>query len=225
MKRMLAIGTALFLLVSAFPAIAYAAWMPNDVKWVKVSEAYKACCLQAYNAASREIERRAASCKEPWAVVLDVDETALSNIPFQVELAVERKRFNQELWGAWCEKREAKAVAGALDFTRLVKKLGGKVVFITNRRDSLKDATADNLKKEGFEWDALLPRTDERSKEPRREMVRKGLAVPDAGPLKILMIVGDQIPDFIEHGEAKKDEWGGRHIILPNPMYGDWTRK
>ena len=89
------------LLITAFVSIpTYAAkgnriTLSNDVQWVNHSIEYKLCVRQAYLNAIRRLEELAKNLKPgTWCVVLDTDETILSNIGFQKFLQASGQEYS-----------------------------------------------------------------------------------------------------------------------------------
>lgn len=213
--------------------------LPNDIHWVGAADTFKACCQQAYaNAGLRLRELAKAEKPGTWCVVLDADETIICNVEFQKEITVTGTGHSSGAWDAWCNRAEATALPGAKEFCALARELGGKVVIITNREAPTKAATIKNLADLGFAVDVVLmregPYARDRKKTARRNDVEKGevKTLPEGTslpPLKILMLCGDQIHDLYDEGEVSfeqaKDRFGRDLVIVPNPMYGDWTRK
>lgn len=214
--------------------------LPRDVRWVKNSIEYGAICMQTYRAAWRAVKSQAKALREPWAVVLDIDETVLNNTPYQVELAVRGESYTPATWAAWVERRQATPVPGAAAFLDSVRSLGefAHVVFITNRDAARDSATIANLKAYGL-WrsdDMLLARRDRAdTKEVRRREVLEGIGrCAGRGPRRIIALIGDQIGDLVDDSGADRDslrqrllsgpDLGRRYFVLPNPMYGSWER-
>ncbi len=220
---------------------------PNDllnaVLWMQRSAEYKASAVQAYKTArlmldkalddknwTAALEQKGGYAKLPPAVILDVDETALDNSPFEANLIRNDKSFTYELWDKWCYEARAEAVPGAVEFCNYAAKKGIAVFYVTNRREHLTKATRENLKKAGFplseEKETLITRTDKSDKGPRRAKI--------AAEYRILLLIGDNNGDFASgftkapsvqrHKllERYRDYWGTKWIVLPNPSYGDW---
>jgi 5'-nucleotidase (lipoprotein e(P4) family) len=210
--------------------------LSNDIVWVKSSDAYKCCVQQAYCNAEKRMRDLSNGAKPgTWCVVLDADETIISNVEFQESLQIKGTVFSSEAWTEWCNKCKAPALPGAREFCAAVKKCGGKVIIITNRGDRVKQATLKNLNALGFDYDACIfrggPYKGDRSKAERRADVEKGaLKTLPAGThlpaLKILMLVGDQTHDLYgsESFNDVKERFGRDLVIIPNPMYGDWYK-
>lgn len=220
----------LFVLPSVVPAREK---LSNDVVWVKRSTTYKCCVQQAYLNAMDRL-RTLSKDKEAgtWCVVLDADETIISNVAFQMSGI----SFSSKSWTKWCEKAAATALPGSEEFCGLVQELGGKVIIVTNRKGHLQAATEKNLKDLGFPYDVVLTRdgayAKDKTKVMRREAIRKGtVKTLPAGmklpPLEIIMLAGDQTHDLYDshklNFEDVKDRFANDFIIIPNPMYGSWT--
>lgn len=208
--------------------------LPLSLRWVHGAE-YRAVAVQTYRAAARELERLV-EVLEPgaWAVVLDVDDTVLSNAPFERELAEAdggRMTFDRAAWNAWVARRAAKPIPGALGFIERVRELGGVVALVTNRAHELCPATEDNLRKQAVPYDVILcrPPGSDGDKDPRFESLREGTAAGGVPPLEVVMFVGDNIGDFPgldqslrRAAEDAYADFGTLYFVIPNPMYGSW---
>lgn len=172
----------------------------------------------------------------PPAVVLDIDETVLDNSPYQARLIRDHAQYDDATWADWVREEAALPLPGALAFTRHAAAHGIAVIYLSNRDQSLDDATLANLKAEGFPVsgpDAFLglgvhvPGCAQKgtSKTCRRRLV--------AGKYRVLVQVGDQVGDFMQlSGKTAADrraeikpylDWVGRRwFVLPNPTYGSW---
>lgn len=206
--------------------------LPNDVRWFRVSAEYRALATQAYTVASERLaELSRGKPAGTWAVILDADETVLDNSEYQRRRAALDSGFTPATWDTWVKERAAPAVPGAVDFTRRVYALDGRVVIVTNRSEEQCDATRANLRSVGAEADAVLCQAPgESDKNPRFQRVQAGAAVAGAGPLDVVAWVGDNILDFPGMTQAARNdprllaEFGRRYFILPNPMYGSWQQ-
>ena len=200
---------------------------------------YRALAYQAYNLAKWQLDADfdnknfkklpQAERKMPRAIIVDIDETVLDNSPANAYAAKNNIAFNIKDWYAWGEMRKAKPVPGSLDFLNYAVSRGVKVFYVSNRDETQKQATIDNLKSAGFKdvsADNVMLRQTESTKEPRR------LAV--AAKYRIVMLMGDNLDDFSNVFERKsvgdrfaavegsRELWGKRFIVLPNAMYGTW---
>ena len=202
--------------------------MAKEIHWFRNSAEYRAMTRQVYGIAGRTLD--AAEHKGSWAVVLDIDETLLDNSQYQKEN--QGQPFSQDLWTAWVNRKEAKAVPGASRFTNHVHELGGKVVLVTNRMDATEcPATEVNLHALNIAYDAMLCRKETGDKNLRFQAVASGTAVAGLPALEIVAFVGDSIGDFPAQTQelASKDdaafaEFGTKFFVLPNPMYGSWEK-
>ena len=214
----------------ASPAPAAAAPLPLELRWVQRSAEYHALVVQAYRLATAHVERQAASRKPgSWAVILDADETIISNLQYQIERA--GAGYTPETWTAWVRRREAVPLAGAAAFLARVHQLGGRIAIVTNRLESECADTIAVFKTHTLAFDAMLCRPDKgpSDKNPRFAAVAAGSSGTGNGPLEVVAYVGDNILDFPslsqavrEQGEAALSDFGARYFILPNPMYGSW---
>jgi acid phosphatase len=159
------------------------------------------------------LQRRAARAKpgEKLALVLDIDETSLSN--WDVEKQDDFGYIAKD-WNDWEATKKAPAIAGTLRLFNEAAKHSVSVFFITGRDTSLREVTADNLKSAGYhDWAGLALRgphdpsqtvTDYKSGERKK--------IVDAG-YKIILNVGDQMSDLNGAPQAELS------VKLPNPFY------
>ncbi len=204
-----------------------------EIHWSRNSAEHTAIFLQTYRVAGDQI--RALSRSKPagrWAVILDADETVLDNSTYQKRRADLDSAFSEVSWSSWVAERAAPALPGAVEFTRTVRDLGGKVVIVTNRDETGCPATRQNLAAVGIPADLVLCKPAGPSdKNPRFLAVQDGTASPALAAQQVLMWVGDNILDFPTMSQAARDsaqtifnDYGRRFILLPNPMYGSWER-
>ncbi|MGE0786678.1 MAG: HAD family acid phosphatase [Sandaracinaceae bacterium] len=201
--------------------------LSNGVHWVRNSAEYVASVRQAYTSATTRIMTLDERGELPasWAVVLDVDETILSNSTYRLE----RERGLGTTWFSWVARREATALPGAREFTQRVHTLGGVVALVTNRHVSQCRATADNLEAVGVTYDVILCQDRDDEKEGRWQQVEMGTASASVPAAEIVMWVGDNIHDFRGMDQADRvdpsafDDFGTRFTVIPNPMSGSWT--
>lgn len=150
--------------------------------------------------------------EERLAIVLDVDETSLSNY---CEMKREDYGYISSLYNAWEVSPGADmALPGTLRLFEKARAEGLEVFFITGRPDSQREATARNLEAAGFKgWKGLSlrvgPQKDMPTVQYKSEERRK---IVDAG-YRIAMNVGDQWSDL--NGESRAEV----NVKLPNPFY------
>ena len=61
--------------------------LPDSVRWVRDGAEYRAAVLQTYRAATTSVEPPRGRAPGSWAVILDADETVISNLQYQIERA------------------------------------------------------------------------------------------------------------------------------------------
>jgi 5'-nucleotidase (lipoprotein e(P4) family) len=216
----------------AAPAARATPALPESIRWVTTSAEYVAATLQAYRAATTRVEGEAARRQAgTWAVVLDADETIISNALYQSERAQQGLGYSAESWNAWVKRRAATPIAGAAPFLARVRQLGGRIAIVTNRLGSECDDTMAVFRAHALVFDAMLCRPDgtPSDKNPRFEAVARGASAAGSTPLEIVAFVGDNILDFPQLSQQARSlpgdalrEFGGRFFLMPNPMYGSW---
>ena len=198
--------------------------------WYQNAAEVDALYQQGYNVATNKLkELLKQPTNKPYSIVLDIDETVLSNIPFQVKMIKDGTAFNPKLWDEWVQKAEATPVAGAKEFLQFADKNKVQIYYISDRTDSQVDATIKNLEAQGLPVQGrdhlMFKKEGDKSKEGRRQEVIKHT--------NLVMLFGDNLVDFAEFStksEADRDkmfeqlkaEFGDKFIIFPNPMYGSW---
>lgn len=213
----------------------------KELRWVTESVEYIGLCKQTYKLAWEKLKPRLVNLNQPWAVVLDVDETVLNNSQYEIELTEKGEKFTPASWTAWVNRRQATAIPGVKQFLDNVRSLGKNayVVFVTNRDAPHEQATIDNLKSQNLwsERDVLLCRREKSdTKTQRRSEVESATGRCENMPKKqIVALFGDNLKDFMEvdgtaglekimHDGAQDPRWGETFFVLPNPIYGSWER-
>jgi len=190
----------------------------------------QALSYQAYNIAKLRLDEKLKETEEvsKLAIVLDIDETVLDNSPYEAKSILENINY-PEGWDDWINLANANALPGAVNFLKYADDHGFQIFYITNRKEKYRKQTIKNLIDKGIPQavdDHLLLRTDESSKEKRRNVVSENH--------EIFLLLGDNLADFdmvfdkkllVERFfgvEKLHREFGKKFIILPNAMYGDW---
>lgn len=230
----------------------------NAVLWSQTSAEYRALAAQAFNQAARTLavakadpqfsalpasEQGTPPADAPLALITDIDETVLDSSAFNADIiqnpidpalppAEAHKQFDQR-WNDWVAQREAIAMPGAVSFLKQAEAAGVKVFYITNRKDSEKEETCNNLVQAGLPLadcaSQVLTRNDAEGRPKEKGSRRKAVA---AGH-RVVLLLGDNLGDFADGiytsldsrsqlVDAQSAWWGERWIILPNPMYGSW---
>ena len=90
------------------------AWVANDPTWGEEAEV-------VFAEATAYVDDVAASRPaKSWAVALDLDETVMNNVAYQIERETTGTPFTRENWHAWTQSKEATLVPGAKDFVQHV---------------------------------------------------------------------------------------------------------
>jgi putative acid phosphatase of HAD superfamily subfamily IIIB len=168
------------------------------------------------------VERRAGEVARP-ALVLDIDETSLSN--WRVMLANDFEYLstgacridtggpcNQRTWEL---RAQAPAIAPMLALYKAARARGVAVFFLTGRADDPAEraATARNLRRAGYSgWRALILRAPGERKLSAAAFKSARRAQIEAQGYTIIASIGDQWSD-LDGGYAE------RTFKLPNPFY------
>lgn len=237
MHRSFSLGVLLFAACAPPPAlrptpVPAASAARRDIHWFRSSAEYRGIALEIYRTAGDRLpELSRGIARGSWAVILDADETVLDNSKHERDLADRNEVYTETGWTAWVRERAAGAVPGAVEFTKRVHDLGGRVAIVTNRADSLCAPTRDNLKTIGVAADVVLCKTDvSTDKNPRFVRVQNGSAAAGLPALTVVAWVGDNIQDFPNLTQAVRTLSGGyadfgvKYFLLPNPMYGSWEK-
>lgn len=166
-----------------------------------------------------------------WAVILDADETVISNLQYQIELAEKLQTHTAEAWRAWVARRAATPLPGAAAFLTRTHELGGRIAIVTNRLGSECPDTEAVFRDRQLAFDMMLCRPDgtPSDKNPRFAAVAAGTTKYGGPPLEVVAFLGDNILDFpnvtqssIKQTPALLEPVGAKFFVLPNPMYGSW---
>lgn len=154
----------------------------------------------------------AAQPKDKLALVLDIDETSLSN--WVVELHDDFGYIPND--SNWCVALHCSpAIPSTLRLFREASSAGVAVFFITGRPEGQRADTAANLKAVGFDhWQELYLRPENHPKSQTTIEFKSGeRAKIVAQGYKIILNVGDQLSDL--EGEPQAEH----SVKLPNPFY------
>ncbi len=160
------------------------------------------------------IERRADARRpgERLAIVLDIDETVLSNLP---HMRAEDFGYHPRAWAEWIDSANAPTLQPMLDLFRAARARDVAVLFLTGRREPRERAgTEENLRRAGFADHAALRLSGPADAGPPTTAARKtaARAAWAAEGWTIVATIGDQESDLVG-GHAE------RAFKLPNPFY------
>lgn len=120
---------------------------------------------------------------------------------------------------------------GALEFFNYADEKGIKIFYISNRSDSSKLYTIENLKALGLPQvseESVLLKTTTSNKTERRAKIKKDY--------EVILLMGDNLTDFTEEfanrgndlgqeiTEKNKALFGTKYVVFANPMYGEWIK-
>jgi acid phosphatase len=139
-------------------------------------------------------------------------------------------------------KQEAKAVPGAVEFAEEAFKKGIRIFYVPTADADITGCTVledtrANMAKLGFPYtqntEAFLLRTNV-TNGPRKVHPSRGTRQK----YRIIMLLGDDVRDFVSADEANKlatgdakisedalKMLGSRWFLIPNPMYGSWLQR
>jgi 5'-nucleotidase (lipoprotein e(P4) family) len=199
--------------------------------------------LQAYNVAMRQLAEIVAhpqGLKAP-AVVLDLDDTVISNVPLEVQGLKDCFKFDEwaEPWTQWVQKAKAPLIPGAGRFLHFADAHGVHIFYVSNRLKKNKEVTIKNLHKldlpQVSKKSVVLIGDHGKTKKERRSWIEKDY--------DIVMLVGDSLhdlsntfdaslgkagqADFMQQRHAavtrNANKFGSCYILIPNSAYGSWT--
>lgn len=168
--------------------------------------------LQA-NRAIAFLRQRAAHSgkKDKLALVLDIDETTLSNYPEMLKTDFE---YNGKTFGEWVDLASAPAIPGTLRLYKQARKLGVSVFFLTGRDDTQRPATERNLHGQGLDgWKELIMRSPGQETLTALQYKSAERAQIEAQGYRIVLNVGDQWSDLRGKPEAEYS------VKYPDPFY------
>ncbi len=229
--------------------------------WVKYSADYEAITRQTYATATRDLARFVAdkswsampeqtSAEDlPPAVILDVDETVINNVDFQLRF---ERPFTDRQLEMWDRQHEANPVPGVVEFVAAARDAGVTVFFLTNRpcekyEDEAeacpqKQTVINGIRELGIAVEPeFVSLAGERPEWKSEKLVRRKVIAKD---YRVIMLIGDDFGDFVScvrtsvyapctapatHASRAADVekyaeyWGNGWYILPGPMHGSWT--
>jgi acid phosphatase len=143
------------------------------------------------------------------AIVLDIDETSLSNLKYELEMDF---GYTSSTWTEWKRKSQSTPILPTLELYEWAQSKKLALFFITGTTEDLRKAMKTNLLNAGFiSWDSLYMRPVNNHEiasvykpKARKEITERGYYM--------IASIGDQESDLVG-GYAEKT------FKLPNPMY------
>ncbi|KAH9324103.1 hypothetical protein KI387_004281, partial [Taxus chinensis] len=148
------------------------------------------------------------------AVIMDIDETALSNFPYFRAFQHRYALHNVAAWNHWVEEAKAPALIPTLELYRKLQNQDLALVFLTERHENQRNSTMKNLLGAGYSgWTMLIMRSeDEMQMNVQAYKSKQRLQLESKG-LHITGVIGDQWSDI--SGPAV----GNYTFKIPNPLY------
>ena len=260
-RTLLAVGTLVLVSACATQPPAYDPEKDLGMFWVKHAAEYAAVSRQAYGMATRDlpglIEDTSFTALPgqtdaeglPTAVILDIDETVINNVDFQIGFERPFENYKLEFWD---REHTAQPVPGVIEFVHAARDAGVTIFFLTNRpceqyegEDEFcpqKQTVIKGLAELGIAAEPkFVSLADERPDWKREKLVRREHIGEN---YRIIMVIGDDLGDFVPCARKKvvapctepgtrasrtaaldtyAEYWGHGWYILPNPMHGSWT--
>ena len=156
---------------------------------------------------SRAAHRKA---NEKLAMVLDIDETTLSN---WAEMSAANFEYNSKDFNAWVASAQAPAIQGTFRLFKAAEELGVSVLFITGRPEAQRASTEANLRLRGFDkWEQVILRAANQQKLTAEQYKSHARGVV-ARKFRIVLNVGDQWSDLRGPNPAEFS------VKYPDPYY------
>ncbi len=225
---------------------------PAGPMWTQTSAEYRACAMQTYRMAEMQLEQwvrdsalgkdgkaRRPGQEKPMAIILDLDETVIDNIGFQVYGATQPS-FRSADFNAWVEFQADHdpailAVPGAVRFLQKAEAAGVTPFYISNRLESGTAATAKVVGKLGLgvadiESRLLLSKGDGDRKAAEEWLKNKRVTAEVASQLldgegrkelrrrqvaqnyEVVAYFGDQLGDFEPYVRGPNDTYLSRQV-------------
>ena len=149
--------------------------------------------------------------QEKIALVLDIDETTLSN--YQQMLRADFS-YDKNAFTAWVESAKAPVIPGTLRLYKEAQRLGVSVFFITGRQEAQRAASEENLRSQGFDnWQQLIMRPPAQASATATAYKSAARANLQEQGYKMVLNVGDQWSDLKGKPEAEYS------VKYPDPFY------
>lgn len=148
---------------------------------------------------------------EKLALILDIDETTLSNY---VEETGADFAYKPEVFDRWVQSAQAAAIPGTQRLYTEAQKLGVNIFFITGRTEDERAATERNLRAQGFDkWKLLVMRPVAHGNQTvgQYKAITRGEIA--AQGYTLALNVGDQWSDLRGKPEAEYS------VKYPDPFY------
>ena len=169
----------------------------------------------------------------PPAVILDLDETAIDNSPYEVWMLKTNQTFSTKTWNEFCAAQISRAIPGAVEFSKLADSKGVKVFYVSNRAVETENDTRANMEKLGFPMGGNVDTFLMQNEKPEWGSAKSTRRAAIPKDYRVLLNFGDNFGDFDDRYRASeadrlkafdenKDRWGREWLVLANPTYGSF---
>ena len=148
--------------------------------------------------------------EEKLALVLDIDETTLSNYQ---QLLKTDFGYNKDAFTAWVLSAQAPVIPGTLHLYQEAHRLGVSVFFLTGRPEAQRAASEENLRSQGFDNWQLIMRSPAQASATATAYKSAARATLQEQGYKMVLNVGDQWSDLKGKPEAEYS------VKYPDPFY------
>ena len=227
--------TIFFTIITVFNANAQQNNLSYAVAWKQTAAEHRALYYQGFNIARLRVEQAlAAEDGKPLAIIADIDDTLLlANDYWGYLISNEEDFFNDTSWDLWVAENSFVTSPGSQEFLQFCANNNVEVFYITNRDqgDPTFELAQQNLISAGFpmvdrEHLTVLRETS------NKEEIQRGIMEE----YEVVVMLGDNLNDFsrdfyltdVERREElvtqKRDNFGKKFVIFPNPTDGHWIR-
>lgn len=184
--------------------------LKQEVKTYIDSGRYDAELAAVAAEAKQWIETRPERAAEKAAVVFDLDETLLCNLP---HMRVTDFGYLPKLWDDWVNEGRAPVIAPVREVYHAARARGFAVIFITGRNTGNQAGTEKNLRELGLGGYTRIfykPTGSTSTTEAFKTATRQALVEQEG--YTIIANIGDQVSDLV-------GGYSERTFKLPNPFY------
>ncbi|KAH7438072.1 hypothetical protein KP509_05G103800 [Ceratopteris richardii] len=148
------------------------------------------------------------------AVILDIDETALSSVLHSENIIRRNKGSTNRDWNTWLNDTMITPIVPVLALYQELLAANWTIIFISERAENKFDLTVKSLQKYGYEnWTSLILRSSDDSGDTVQSYkLSKRKEIENQG-YQIMAVLGDQWSDIAEPAPFTKT------FKLPNPFY------
>ena len=181
--------------------------LKNEISEYYKNGRYEKDCARAVREARQTLA--AWEGKKKTAIVLDIDDTSVSSMPYLQETDY---GYVPASWKIWAMRADAPAIPATLELAKQAEKQQTAIFFITGRQEAYRACTEQNLRNAGYpNWTSLIMKPDDDHQKTEKYKTAERKKIIDMG-YTIVINLGDQESD-LTGGYAECA------YKLPNPCY------